>query len=209
MSFKQPYPLPVAMDKRTGPTHRVVLLPYTFLILCGFLFLSHSPTFAQQDRQTDTVITSAHSPHKATIYSAILPGLGQAYNRKYWKIPIIYGGFATLGYFIHTNTKEYHKFRDAYNYVSSGDTIPINNDYVSRYTLSGLQQGRNYYRRNMELTYILSAALYILNILDATVDAHLTEFDVGEDLSLKIQPGLIPGAQGQAPRASLSLTLRF
>lgn len=164
-------------------------------------------------RSLDTAITlpapKEHSAHKATIYSAILPGLGQAYNEKYWKIPVIYGGFATLAYFINSNTKEFRKFKEAYNYVSSGDSSYTDNDYVFKYSQGSLQEGRDYYRRNMELSYILSVALYLLNIVDAAVDAHLWDFDVSDDLSMRIQPIVMPPGPEQKLNGGLSVSLQF
>jgi len=135
--------------------------------------------------------------------------MGQAYNRKYWKVPVIYTGFATLGYFISMNTSEYRKFREAYNYVSSGDSTGAPNEYVSKYTSAGLLQGREYYRRNMELSYILTGVLYILNVVDAAVDAHLWDFDVGEDLSLQVRPTLYPLGPRYPMGGGLSLQLSF
>lgn len=162
-----------------------------------------------QDSLPDFRSEPVHSPHRATLYSTLIPGLGQAYNKKYWKIPVIYAGFATLGYFIASNTVEYRKFRDAYNFISSGDTTGVPNEYATKYTSTSLLQGREYYRRNMELSYILSGVLYILNIVDAAVDAHFWDFDVGEDLSIRIQPGVYPMGSMHAPAASLSLQLSF
>lgn len=131
-----------------------------------------------------------HSPKKATYYSMALPGLGQAYNKKYWKIPVIYAGFGTLVYFISTNTQEYNTFLDAYAYVLEEQEGPPPNEMVERYNsdLKKLRTIKDYYRRNMELSYIITGALYILQVLDATVDAHFVEFDVSEDLSLQVDP---------------------
>lgn len=146
-----------------------------------------------QDFPELTEPMKVHSPKKASIYSAVLPGLGQAYNKKYWKIPIIYAGFGTLFYFISVNGSEYREFKEAYNIVYAGDTAEYsNNAYVVRYNanLDQLREGRNYYRRNLELTYILTGVLYILNIIDASVDAHLYDFDISEDLSMRIEPSL-------------------
>jgi hypothetical protein len=154
------------------------------------LSLSCYCVFPQINAQvTDT--KKEHSPKRATIYSAVLPGLGQAYNQKYWKIPIVYAVFGTLYYFIHTNGKEYRQFRDAFNIVASGDTLNFpTNSYIIRYNanLDQLRAGRNYYRRNLELSYIITGALYILQIIDANVDAHLHDFDISDDLSLSIEP---------------------
>lgn len=178
------------------------------IILLALLALAGRNGISQSLKTQDTLIKQ-HSPHKATLYSAMLPGLGQAYNRKYWKVPVIYVGFATIGYFVDMNTKEYRKFKEAYNYKASGDSTWTNNEYVFKYSQSSLLQGRNYYRRNMELSYILGAALYFLNIIDAAVDAHLLDFDVGEDLSLRVQPSLLPQRPGEPLRGSISFSLQF
>lgn len=177
------------------------------LLLLGFAFFTLS--LPAQDTLPDLMKAPEHSAHRATLYSAVLPGLGQVYNQKYWKVPVIYAGFATLGYFIATNTKEYRKFRDAYNYVSSGDSTGIPNEYATKYTTSSLLQGREYYQRNMELSYILSGVLYILNIVDAAVDAHLWDFDVSDDLSLRVAPAVNSSGWNSRPVTGLSLQLTF
>ncbi len=179
-----------------------------------FLFIGNQRIFAQEEPETSVNTVSNtqeyHSAKKATIYSAVLPGLGQAYNKKYWKIPIIYAGFGTLIYFINFNGKEYRKFRDAYNIVATGDSTNFeNNEYVVKYNanLTQLQEGRNYYRRNLELNYILTGLLYILNIVDASVDANLYDFDMGDDLSLRFDP--IRSQNIFLPEPSFGLTLRM
>lgn len=145
---------------------------------------------AQANLKADIDTTlKKHSPHKATLYSMVLPGLGQAYNKKYWKIPIVYAGFGALTYFIISNRNEYVKYRDAYDYVTHGDTaFPINNEYINKYDPEQLISGRDYYRRNLEFTYILTGLWYIMNILDATVDAHLYDYDISDDLSIRLGP---------------------
>lgn len=150
-----------------------------------------------------------HSPRKASLYSAALPGLGQAYNRKYWKIPILYGGFGALYYITSENTKEYRKFLEAYRYVANQDTVPINNDYVERYNEQQLLSGKNLYRRNLEIGYILAGVLYLINILDASVDAHLFFYDIGDNLSMKFEPALLNDPLAARPVTGLSLTLKF
>lgn len=152
-----------------------------------------------------------HSPLKATMLSATLPGMGQAYNGKYYKIPVIYAGFATLGYFVKFNNDEYQMWRRAFLYRNDGNPNTV--DDFPFHSTDVLQRAMNYYRRNLELTYILAGALYVLNILDATVDAHLLDFDVGDELSLKLQPALLPGVPGMNPfsknTAGIKLSLRF
>lgn len=151
-------------------------------------------------RQTDdkrieadtTVQKQLHSPHKASLYSAILPGLGQAYNHKYWKIPILYAGLGTMYYFISSNNKEYQMFKDAYGHkLIYGDTAQAVNEYEAKYSLDGLKAGKNYFRRNRDLSIILTSVIYLLNIVDAAVDAHLYYWEVSDNLSLELQPGLM------------------
>ena len=176
------------------------------ITLLIFFFLFNSRAFSQSQPADST---EYHSAKKATIMSACLPGLGQAYNKKYWKIPVIYAGFGVLTYFMVQNGTEYRNFREAYNIVATGDTANYDNSYVVRYdgNLTSLQEGRNYYRHNLELTYILSGLLYILNIIDASVDANLYNFDVSDDLSLRFEPvsNELYWARGPTP----GLTLRF
>ncbi len=152
-----------------------------------------------------------HSPTKASMLSATLPGLGQAYNGKYWKIPVIYAGFGVVAYFLETNNQEYQKFRRAW--VARVDGNPNTVDELPQWSTDNLERATNFYRRNLEITYIAAAALYILNILDATVDAHLLDFDVSENLGLDIMPSVspaIPGIQnGGTSFSSLKLTFRF
>lgn len=142
-----------------------------------------------------------HSPKKATIYSAILPGLGQAYNKKYWKIPLIYAGFGGIGYFIHWNNKNYNIMKSAYNDLTDDDASTdsyADLEYVSYYDLdntteysnfkTNLNKQQDYYRRNRDLLIISAVAFYGLNIIDASVDAHFFDFDISEDLSFNWEP---------------------
>lgn len=160
-----------------------------------------------------------HSPHKASIYSAVLPGLGQAYNRKYWKIPIVYGGFAGLGYLVSINTTEYRLAKDAFVYVSTGADYPTENKYVGRYSETDLISIRDYYRRNVELSWILTGVWYLLNIVDATVDAHFFDYDISDNLSLQVEPSVQPShpitnvsgaaATIMSPVVGVSINLKF
>lgn len=151
---------------------------------------------------TDTAVQEKHSAKKASVYSLILPGLGQAYNHKYWKIPIIYAGFGVLGYNINVNNKEMKEFTEAYRYKVRNDTTLTGNKYFNKYGADDLLRGKEFYRRRLELSVILTAAWYILNVVDATVDAHFFDYDVSEDISLNVkpvyieQPGHLVGSPG-------------
>ena len=132
-----------------------------------------------------------HSISRAAIFSAVLPGLGQAYNKKYWKIPIIYAGFAAFTYFAVTNNNEYSQFKEAYIYTANGDTIPNDNPYIGKYNQSQLKEAMDYYRRNRDLSIILGVLWYSLNILEAYVDAHFFDYDISDDLSMRVGPSAI------------------
>lgn len=179
------------------------------LIVAIALIIFPKLLIAQDNIINDTFLVKKHSPKKATLYSAVLPGLGQAYNKKHWKIPIVYAGFGVLSYFIISNRSEYLQFREAYDYVMVGDTTPINNDYVYKYSPDQLSKARDYYRRNMELSIILSGFWYILNILDASVDAHLFDYDISDDLSLHVEPLIKNSFIKPEPITGITIKLKF
>ena len=128
------------------------------------------------------------APSKAAFYSAVLPGLGQAYNKKYWKIPIIYAGIGTSIYFYIQQDQEYDRFRDAYKRRLAGFTDdefygdPSNESpLVSNDRLIDAQQSA---QKNKDVSIIVAIAFYLINILDANVDAHLRQYNVNNDLSI-------------------------
>lgn len=148
-----------------------------------------SSTFAKND---SIVAQKEHNPKRATIYSAVLPGLGQAYNKKYWKIPIVYAGIGTIFYIAYTNGGNYSDYRKAYDY-KTGIITEADDEIISianRYSNDNLITIRDHYRRNMELSWIAMALWYGLNVIDACVDAHLFEYDINDDLTLKVEPML-------------------
>ncbi|MPM52641.1 hypothetical protein SDC9_99401 [bioreactor metagenome] len=159
---------------------------------------------AQNIDDTSVVV---HSPKKATIMSACLPGLGQAYNRKYWKIPVIYSGLGGTGYSILWNNNKYQTFRKAY--IARTDTLDSTTDNFPRYSAANLLDLRNYYRHNLELSVIIFSAIYVLNIVDASVDAHLYDFDISDDLSLSVQPSLWNAGSFISPSIGGGFTLTF
>ncbi|MCO6461981.1 MAG: hypothetical protein J5I59_11305 [Saprospiraceae bacterium] len=123
------------------------------------------------------------TPKKAMIRSIILPGLGQAYNKQYWKIPIIYAGLGVLIYAGEWNRSNYYLLRDVYKDMIDGK--PTKYDQYSR---QNIRSARDLYRKNMELSYIALVGVYGLNILDAFVSAHLRTFDITDDISVQIKP---------------------
>lgn len=129
----------------------------------------------------------ALAPARAAFYSAVLPGLGQAHNGKYWKIPIAYAGLGVGIYIYLNNDKQYDRYRSIYKrrlagYTDDEFTTPQG---VQRVTDDGLIRAQRFYQRNKELSLLVIAGIYALNIIDANVDAHLQQFNVSEDLSLK------------------------
>ena len=125
-------------------------------------------------------------PSKATFYSAVLPGLGQAYNKKYWKIPIVYCALGTGVYFYKQNSNDYNRYRNAYKRRLAGftdDEFYGNGQYPS-ISNDGLIRAQNTLKRNKELSILVTVGLYILNIIDANVDAHLLQYNLDDNLSL-------------------------
>lgn len=161
------------------------------IISIGILFfiLGNVAVFAQAEKNTvlvakDTIKSNEIdplTPAKAAFYSAVLPGLGQAYNKKYWKIPIVYGAIGTSLYFYLDNNKKYHNYRDAYKRRLEGY---FDDDYTYLDN-TRLIAGQKFYQRNRDLSALFIVAFYALNIIDANVDAALLQFNVDENLSVK------------------------
>ena len=145
-------------------------------------------------RAQDTLVAKqAHSAKKAAYMSALLPGLGQIYNGKWWKVPIIYAGFGGIGYMAVSNYSDYKLFLTAYKYKTGNleEGATISDDALrlaEYYQASQLQSYKESYRRDFELYCIIAAAWYGLNIVDAIVDGHLYTYDIGDDLSLTVDP---------------------
>jgi hypothetical protein len=154
-------------------------------------------------------------PLKSAMFSAVLPGMGQIYNRKYWKVPIVYAGFATLTWYSMFTHGEFIRYRNAFDYRTDGNPETIDEFAADlRYTPDVLTRFKDYYRRQRDRTYIWTALFYALTIIDATVDAHLFEFDVGEDLGVRVGPTLqgidrpLAGTRGQMGMG-LRLSINF
>lgn len=147
----------------------------------------------------DSTGKKKHDPRKATIRSAIIPGWGQAYNRKYWKIPLVYGALGITGYIFNFNRVQYNKVKFAYFALINKDTAKyrlIEDPALKRFVEEGnsyaLQSYRNEYRKDIDYSVLFFLFFWALNVVDATVDGHLKDFDIGNDLSLKIKPAFYP-----------------
>lgn len=124
------------------------------------------------------------APSKAAFYSAVLPGLGQAYNKSYWKIPIIYGGMGLSMYYYSFNNREYNRYRDAYKGLLVGN-LPTGE--LEGFDADRLIRAQRFHQRNRDLSLLITVGIYILNIVEANVDAHLMQFNVNENLTLHPQ----------------------
>ena len=145
------------------------------------------------------------NPYRAGVYSLILPGAGQIYNKRYWKAPIVWGGFAALIYSVDYNKELMQCFRDAYSDRARG----ITDKYADRIpNIQTLEQLRNRYRKNLQMTYIGFVGLYALSALDAYVDAHLKSFDMSDDLSLHFDP-FVQGSIFSSSTIGVGLALHF
>ncbi|HHJ11003.1 MAG TPA: hypothetical protein ENK25_08975 [Bacteroidetes bacterium] len=173
--------------------------------------------------------TIYHSPRKAALFSAVFPGLGQVYNRKYWKLPLVYAGFTSLGYFVYFNGTHYITYRNAY--LDFTDKNPGTTSYLKLispsidpstyddvlypetykrgdrdWVESQLKNGMDYYKRYRDMSMIGLAGWYILTILDAVVDAQLFDFDISPDLSMQVLPAVRPDGTGTAAGLTCSFT---
>ena len=145
--------------------------------------------------------TSSRDPRKAALYSAMLPGLGQFYNERYWKIPIVYAGFGTFIYFIDRNSRYYKDLKQKL----------MDPDYEMKYfqgdfTEDQLTRGKDLYKRWRDMSIIGTAGFYVFQIIDATVDAYLFNWDVGEDISFRVEPSNAPPLNPLYPLNSFGLS---
>ena len=149
------------------------------------------------------------SPKKASIYAALFPGLGQVYNGKYWKLPIVYGGYVGLIYVLGWNNNNYNDYFNAYKTIAKYQSVDqmskADKDYLNdlfkipywdlntnptRFSSfqTQLKSGKDFYRRSRDLSIIAIAALHVLSIIDASVDANLSDFDINDNLSMHVEP---------------------
>lgn len=156
---------------------------------------------------------------KATTLACIFPGAGQIYNRSYWKVPFVIGGFASMIYCIDWNNRGYLRFKKAYallaDYAQHPELYPDGptDEFHGRYSADFIRNLRNNYRRNRDLCIIITGALYVLQIVDAHVDAHLKDYDISDDLSMNLEPLVdytyVPTLQGNRPVFGFNISLKF
>jgi hypothetical protein len=203
---------------------------FTFLLFS--LIISHSTLLAQTD-STNTIQGSEpppkedkeekarkrklnKGPRKAMFLSAVAPGLGQLYNKKYWKAPIVWAGLGVITYFYIDNVTLYRSYNNRYKeeyYIAQNSpgtpfTVRTMPDGQRVYNINQLNQGANTYRRYRDISILFGVAVYVLNIIDANVDAHLKEFDIGDELSLRVSPLLYANLNRQFT-TGITLNFRF
>lgn len=164
---------------------------------------------ARQNKKNISRSLDPLRPAKAAFYSAVLPGLGQAYNKKYWKIPIVYAAIGTGFYFYLDNNKLYKQYRNAYKRRLAGFTDdefygPGDTPFLSDEALIRAQRTL---KRNKELSMLVTVGLYVLNIIEANVDAHLLQYNLDENLALK--PFIDFNNPNYTTQIGLSLNIKF
>lgn len=189
-----------------------------FRVLFVMMILT-SPLWAQEDSirmvqpdkttdLSDTVLIQSYArrfnPARASLFAAVLPGLGQVYNKKYWKLPLVYGGFAAIGYGLNFYQDLYKDYKRQLFYILENDAAESLEGYTEDQLRPAIEQARH----ERDFMIILMAGMYILQIIDAHVDAHLKEFDVNPNLQVRMRPMLrsdfLAGRQ-----VGFSVTLRF
>lgn len=198
------------------------MIKYFVFIAC-FLYLQ--TTSAQEKKQADSLQvgnigvqkqkvtwnTDPLSPARAAFYSAIIPGLGQIYNKSYWKVPLVYGALGTTVYFYVRNSQEFDRYQSAYKRRAAGFTddefYGNRSDGRPRLSTDGLRRAQQFYRRNKELSLLFLVGFYALNIVEANVDAHLKQFNVDENITLT--PYLSTDQLTSETQYGLSLQIRF
>jgi hypothetical protein len=167
---------------------------FACILFAGVYLFAACPVSAQvADTTSVKPVAKTHSPRKAVFMSAFVPGLGQVYNKKYWKVPIIYGAGGAFAYYLGYYQDKYSKFRTALATGKEGETYKIDG---REYEYGSLKTGQDFYRRYRDLNALGITAIYFLNIVDAMIDAHFFYYDVSDNLTMHIQPAVFnnPGA---------------
>jgi len=183
-----------------------------FCIAQKTIIKTDSATVEKAKKEIKKVIdTTVNRPRIAAIRSAILPGLGQVYNKKIWKVPIVYGALGTCSFVFAYNLKNYKELKQAFIGKYNASVFKDSTEYrkikpdLLPLSEESLRFNRDQFRRNVDYSVLVFAILWGLNVMDAAVDAHLKSFDVSQDLSLKI----VPGHSEMAGTNGLSLVLKI
>jgi hypothetical protein len=191
------------------------------IILALFLSFFSMLTYAQKDsvkvenRKTKRKMNTAQgaynplAPSKAAFYSAIFPGMGQVYNKKYWKAPIVWGALAIPTYFYLNNNSEYKRYRTAFKLRKAGFQDEFTDDNGNELiSLAGLESAQKQLRQNRDLSILSGIIIYVLQIVEASVNAHLLQFNTDDNLSFT--PTVIPDPiQFDAPTVGLTIKYSF
>jgi hypothetical protein len=201
---------------------KIIFIPLLLCVFCTTKTLAQEPSLEEQepkpfisDKEADApppVVVKRHSPKKAAMLSAIAPGAGQIYNRKYWKLPLVYGGIGGLGYWVGLNIKNLNGYSNAYRLQVDGDSTTFGS-YKGISDTNALKLKRNEVKSSLDLSIILMVVAYAINVVDATVDAHLFDYDVNEDITISLKPNfnLMMASNGYSmiPTAGLSFKMNF
>lgn len=187
-------------------------------VLLGSLSLSktvqaqRSPVPADSARRTERLLGQAVTrPRKAVVLALLLPGAGQVYNRRWWKLPLVYGALGGVGYGLHHYQTLYREYATGSRELDKGTTLPnLSGSNVSReLTTQAVDVGLSRYRTQRDTFIGYSGIVYGVIVLDALVDAHLRDFDVSENLALQLRPTLLPAATaGVTPGIQLRMALK-
>ncbi len=182
-----------------------------FFLLLAFPAVSEAPCASSAGKMADkdSVKTSPHSPTAAMLLS-VIPGGGQIYNKKYWKVPVVYACLGASAYCIYYTGSEMSAYRNEYINRKNGVVSKLNPDFASIPDENLIKQ-KNQYLRYMEISIGVTAILYALNIIDAVVDAHLYDFNISDDLSLRVSPALLDNrlASPSLPVYGVSLCFKW
>lgn len=213
--------------KRTHHTHTTIEVDTAGVAAADSLFAAVSDSVAGQFRAPSPYDFWEESPRnfnpdptRAVWMSALFPGLGQVYNRRYWKLPIIVGGYLGLGYATSWNNGMLQDYTKAYRDIMDND--PSTNSYMNffppttnesdldrTWLTKVLQSRKNFYRRNRDLCIICMVGVYLIAMVDAYVDASLSHFDISPDLSMDVTPAVMRDRDSTLPSVGLACVITF
>jgi hypothetical protein len=184
------------------------------VFFCAYSLTNFAQTTDKSENEFDTEQSDANlmdplAPSRAAFYSAILPGLGQAVNKKYWKIPVVYAALGTSIYLYKRNSKSYDRYRNAYKRRLGGFTDDefYGNSTIPLLSNESLIRAQRTFKRNKELSILVTVGLYALNIIDANVDAHLLQYNM--DKNLAVNPFIDFDTPDTSAQFGLSLNFKF